>query len=280
MSGSFGPSSSTNLSSPVAIGNITPNTISATDLSNTGIRVYVPGSTQTLTATSTIVVVARLIPIISGSVITLTSNPQIATGLNGQKVTLVNVGTSAITLVTGSGLLVPSNIILYGGNSVSFTYLTTYASWIADVLVPESIALTGIPTSTTASPGTNTNQIATTSFVEGNVSPTWTSFTFQNSFTDSGAPLQTCRYTKSRGIVMIQGSASRAVSGFTSGMIITTLPTGFRPTSTVRFPGDNFFGPSTLIDIDSSGNVILQMASSPAPSYILPNFNHIRFPAI
>lgn len=280
MSGSFGPSSSggtTNLSSPTPIGNTTPNSVFSTDLSNTGKIVSIPGSTQTLVATSSIACTSSIVPITSASVITLTSNPQLATGLNGQKVTLVNVGSNAITLVVGNGLLMPSNIILYGGKAVSFTYLTAYTSWLADVLVPESIALTGTPTSTTATSGTSSNQIATTAFVEGNVSPTWTAFTFQNSFADIGTPFQTCRYTKIRGIVYLQGSFTRNTAGFTTGMIFTTLPVGFRPTATLRHSSDSFYGAPSLIDIDLSGNMYLHYSGS--PTNIITNVNQIRFPA-
>ena len=102
MSGSFGPSGgSSNLSSPTSIGNITPNTISATDITNSARIVSIPSATQTLIATSSIACTAGLVPITSASNITLTSNPQISTGLNGQKITLVNTGSFAITLIVG-----------------------------------------------------------------------------------------------------------------------------------------------------------------------------------
>lgn len=278
MSGSFGPSGgSTNLSSPTPIGNITPNAVSSTDLSNTGRIISIPGSTQSLIATSTIASTSSLIPISSVANITLTSNPQIATGLNGQKVTLLNTGSFAITLVTGNGLLMPSPIVLYGGRAVSFTYLTAYTSWVSDVLVPESIALTGIPTVPTATIGTNNTQIANTAFVEGNVSPTWTAFTFQNSFADVGAPFQVCRFTKIRGVVYLQGSFTRSVTGFTSGMTIATLPTGFRPLSVLRHSNDSFYGPGSLIDVDSTGNINIHYSGT--PTNVIANINHIRFPA-
>lgn len=136
MSGSFGPS--VNLASPPAIGNITPNTVSATNTSSSGTLVRVPGSTQTLTASTSILCTTNTIPISASSVITLTSNPQINTGLNGQKVNLVNIGTNSIILVVGNGLLMPSNIILLGGRSASFTYFTVYSAWLPDVVIPSA----------------------------------------------------------------------------------------------------------------------------------------------
>lgn len=174
MSGAFAPPStggSANWASPGTIGSTTPNTAQFTSLTTSGPLIAPPSTTQTLTAASSIACNALNVSISSASAITLTSNPQIAAGQNGQKIVITNVGSNGITFVGSNGLLMPQNIPLYGGKALSFTYLSIYSSWVCDLFIPESLALTGASTTPTPLTGTNTTQIANTAFVINEARP-------------------------------------------------------------------------------------------------------------
>lgn len=260
MSGSFGPSNvggSTNLASPVAIGNIAPNTVAATDLTSSAKLVSIPGSTQTLIATTSIACTSNIIPISAASVITLSSNPQIATGSNGQKVTLVNVGSNAITLVVGNGLLMPSNIVLYGGKTTSFTYFTLYSGWISDLLIPDSVDLTGTPTVATAAYNSNSNQIASTAQVFNHLYnhdlPGWRALTLTSNWVTIGSPYPTPSVKRvGRDLIVIRGVVT--VSGSYAGTI-ATLPVDCRPTSQLIFSTSASGGSAQLI-VTTSGSIV------------------------
>jgi hypothetical protein len=283
VSGSYAPPSAggggaTTWATPGAIGSTTPSTGNFTTLTQSGPLITTVSATQTITATNTIAANAAVVAVSSASGITMTSNPQLGTGANGQRIVITNVGSNGITFVNGNGLILPQNIPLYGGKSLPLTFYSAYSSWVYDGIILESLALTGAPTAPTAGAGTSSTQIATTAFVEGAVNPTWSAFTFQNTFSNQGGTFQTCRFAKVRGIVYLQGMATRAIAGFTSGMVVATLPTGNRPAATIRFPsGDTFFTPGSLIDIDSAGNITLSYNGT--PTTILQNFNHISFVA-
>jgi hypothetical protein len=145
-----------NLSNPGPIGSGVASTISASDLTRTGRNILTPASTQTLTATSTITVASTVIPISSASSITLTSNPQVATGANGQEIELVNIGSFNISLADGNGLLLGRAVTLFPGRVLRLRYLTTYSSW-----VDCNFNLF----TTTASLNTNNTQAASTAYV-------------------------------------------------------------------------------------------------------------------
>jgi hypothetical protein len=206
-----------------------------------GVFVVTPGLTQTLTAPSTISATSGAIPITSTSAITLTSNPQISSGSNGQKVALCNTGTFAITLVAGNGLLMPQNYILYGGKSVSFTYFSAFSSWIIDGIIPESVALTGAPTTPAPAWNTNSLQIAPTKFVYDHLYnhdlPGWRTLTMvaanwgDFSVGTFGA-LQIKRV--GRDLIYLRGVVSM---GTTFNALIATLPTDCRPSVTQNFVG-------------------------------------------
>jgi hypothetical protein len=78
-----------------------------------GREVSVPGGAQVLTPNSTILPSDAIIPVSSGSAITLTSSPAIGAGLPGQQITLFNSGANPITI--------PSNGIVFLGGSTTFT---------------------------------------------------------------------------------------------------------------------------------------------------------------
>lgn len=257
MSGSFGPSvsgsgGSVNLASPPSIGDVTPNIVNATDFTSRSRLVSVPSSVQILIATSSIACTSSLVPITSASNITLTSFPQINTGLNGQKITLVNTGTFAITFINGNNLLLPLNIVLYGGRQISFTYLANYTAWVYDGLVPESVALTGVPTTPTASFNSNSTQVANTAQVFNHLYnhdfPGWRTLPLTANWVTFGAPFATPAIKRvGRDMVFIQGVV--VVSGSYNN-VITTLPVDCRPPSNINLIGF------------CSGNIVSQITVS------------------
>jgi hypothetical protein len=78
-------------------------------------------SSQAITATSTIAITAsvasQICPVTSAAAITLTSNPQIGTGSNGQRVTIQNNGSHTITLFDGNGISLQGTLAI-GSTSV------------------------------------------------------------------------------------------------------------------------------------------------------------------
>lgn len=219
-----------------------------------GPLVIAPSSTQTLTASSTIASSAGTAPVTAASAITLTSNPQIATGLNGQQITIVNVGSNPITFVTGNGLLIPQNTIVYGGRLISFVYSTTFSSWIWNGLIPESLALTGVPTAPTAAWNANSNQLATTAQVFNSLynhdAPGWRNLTLPANWVSFGAPFPAPRIKRiGRDMIFIDGVVN--VSG-SYGNTITTIPADCRPSNQINLPGFTSTG-SGQISIASTG---------------------------
>jgi hypothetical protein len=200
--------------------------------------VMTPGTTQTLTAASSIAPSAGIIPITSTSPITLTSNPQITAGTNGQRTTVVNVGTNAITLVNGSGLIIGQNHIMYGGRAIGLIYLSTYSSWVLDEMIPESLALTGVPTAPTAAWNANSTQIATTAQVFDHLynhdAPGWRNLSLTANWSSFGAPFAVPAVKRVgrdlisiRGVVVVAGSYAATIA---------TLPVDCRPSSSFNVP--------------------------------------------
>jgi hypothetical protein len=100
-----------------------------------------------------------------------------------------------------------------------------------------------------------TNEIPTTTF------PGWTSVAFQNSWFNTGGSATLCRYYKDDfGVVRLEGSASRIGN---SSANIFILPSGFRPTATLRIGAYNevtSVASATPLIIDASGSVYLPTA--------------------
>lgn len=202
-----------------------------------GALVVTPSATQTLTAASSIAANAGTVAITAASPITLASNPQIATGTNGQRITVINVGSNAITFVTGNGLLLPQSIILYGGKLLTFTYSAAFSSWIYDGLIPESVALTGVPTAPTAAWNANSTQIATTEQVFNHLynhdSPGWRSLTLTGNWVNFGSGFPGAAIKRvGRDLVFLRGVL--AVSG-SYGAVIATIPVDCRPSVPTNF---------------------------------------------
>lgn len=179
MSGASAPPQTftTNWAVPGTIGSTTPNTGRFTNLTSNGTIINTPRATQTLVDGTTILSNANIIPITSASGITLTSNPQIAAGTNGQRISLVNVGTFSITIINGAGVnlgAIPATIpsVEINPNEViSFIYLSSISAWLYDDITRESIFLPGTPTTTTAALNTSTNQLANCAFVDNATRP-------------------------------------------------------------------------------------------------------------
>ncbi len=98
---------------------------------NASTQVYTP-TAATLVATSTIPSSATFVTIGAAAAITLTSNPTIAVGVDGQDLLLLNTGANTITI--------PNNNIVFNGGAASvplaqnqslrFVYSATVAKWI------------------------------------------------------------------------------------------------------------------------------------------------------
>lgn len=84
------------------------------------------------------------------------------------------------------------------------------------------------------------------------VPPSWTSVTFQNSWTDYGAPFQTARYCKFNGVVYVEG----LIKSGTIGLAAFTLPVGYRPAATVRFSQISGGAATGAADVTAAGEVI------------------------
>jgi len=110
------------------------------------------------------------------------------------------------------------------------------------------------------------NGKASTSF------PGWNSVSFQNSWSDAGYPSPLCSYYKDAfGVVRLQGGAIR--SGNSSATIFT-LPSGYRPASTLiisTYGEASSTATLTIVTIDTSGNV------SMLPSGNVVSLNNITF---
>lgn len=129
---------------------------SFTDLTNTARTISTPVTTQALTAASTITVAGSIIPITATTSITLTSNPQVATGQNGQVIEIINIGSNNISFADGNGLLLGRPLTLFPGRSLRLRYLSSYSTW-----VDSSFNLF----TSTASTNSNSTQVASTAYV-------------------------------------------------------------------------------------------------------------------
>lgn len=234
------------------------NDYSASQIAGLGgsaaILTVTPGSTQTLTAASTITANAGIIPITSTAPITLTSNPQVASGTNGQRITLVNIGSNAITLVNGNGLIIGQSFVVYGGKAIGLIYLSTYSSWVWDVNIPESLALTGIPTAPTAAYNAASIQVATTAQVFNHLYnhdfPGWRSFSLTSNWVDygSGFPVPAIK-RMGRDTVFFRGVVAVAA---TFAATITTIPADCRPSANINFTASTSVG-TTQMALSSAG---------------------------
>lgn len=86
----------------------------------------------------------------------------------------------------------------------------------------------------------------------------WTNVTFNTGWGNTGGGNQTCQYKKFGDIVFIRGLASRSSGAET---IIFTLPSGFRPPASDRFPCLTDAGGPASVTIDTGGNVAYLVGS-------------------
>lgn len=150
-----------NLTAPGPIGSTTPNTITATDLIHAARTIKTPVTTQNLTAASTVSVAGSVITVTAATSITLTSNPQVAAGVNGQEVEIVNIDSAdSISFVDGNGLILGRTVTLFPGRSLRLRFLSSYGAWVDSNY--SSIGLT-------QAVGDNSQNIATTGFIANNL---------------------------------------------------------------------------------------------------------------
>lgn len=95
-------------------------------------------STQTLVAGTAILANARTVAITTASSVTSTAAPTIAAGYNGQRLTIVNVGSNNY-VISDEGTLASSNILLSGTTAtiatkgcITLVYNSTLAKWIQE----------------------------------------------------------------------------------------------------------------------------------------------------
>jgi hypothetical protein len=222
-----------------------------------GVLTITPGATQTLTAASTIAPNAGTIPIAATSAITLTSNPQIGAGANGQQITLMNIGNNPITFANGNGLILGQNHVLYGGRTIQLIYSTAFSSWLIEGIIPESVALTGVPTAPTAAWNANSTQIATTAQVFNHLynhdAPGWRPLALTANWSSLGSPFPVPAIKRvGRDLVFIQGVIQ--VAGSYSNTI-ATLPVDCRPANNINLIGFTSTGAGQL-SIASTGSFV------------------------
>lgn len=94
------------------------------------------------------------------------------------------------------------------------------------------------------------------------VQPAWTAPTYVNGWADFGSGFMAGAYMKdSLGFVHLRGFVTNA-AGTGAGNAIFVLPSGFRPSATIRQGVDSeAVGVPSRIDIDTSGNVKCPAAS-------------------
>jgi hypothetical protein len=228
-----------------------------------GPLVFTPSGLQNLAATSTIASSSAVARIATANPTTLTSNPQIAAGLNGQKITVVNEGALSLTLVNGNGLLMPQNRVLYGGQNVSFTYSSQFSSWVMDGGIPESAVITGAPTVPLPAWNTDSQQIAPTGFVYDHLYdhnlPGWRALTLTANWVNLGATWGNLSIKRiGRDMIAMRGVI--AVSGSFSGTIIAAgasgLPADCRPPVRLILPANSPSDTIRQVDINPDGSVI------------------------
>jgi hypothetical protein len=200
-------------------------------------------SAQVLTAASSIAITSsiafQVCPVSAASNITLSSNPQIATGSNGQEVTVINTGTFTITFIDSNGLGLNGTLVL--GQNQFATFKNLGGFW----------------------------QLGDT---DG--SAVWTALTYSNSFADVGGNIAGS-YTKFLGVVEVRGAATKS-GAYSTAVVIATLPTGFRPIGgALGFPSIT----STLtvnLAVDTSGGITYTQAAGSSTSQTA-HLNAIRF---
>lgn len=111
----------------------------STATTNIGIRnadttVYTPGAAQTLNTTgSSITPSATMIVVTaSGATGTLTSNPQVADGVDGQIIHIVytNGATGSFTFADGNGLRLAGTMLMDDSNTLTLMYSSTIGDWV------------------------------------------------------------------------------------------------------------------------------------------------------
>ena len=105
----------------------------------------------------------------------------------------------------------------------------------------------------------------------------WIAPTLLNGWTNAGGGAATAGYHKDRGKVYLKGRIASGTA--TGGTVLFTLPTGYRPGETWRFGALSSGYNTTIIDINSSGQVILAAAQSAAAAQAYTVLDGIWFRA-
>lgn len=92
--------------------------------------------------------------------------------------------------------------------------------------------------------------------------PSWTSVTFQNSWTNVGSGYQDARYCKVGGVVYVEG----LIKSGTIGLAAFTLPVGFRPAARIIYAVPVYNDVHGRADVTAAGE-ILPMTTGANPWY-------------
>jgi len=123
----------------IDIAAMTAGTVANIGIRNASPTVYTPSSVQALVAGTTIVADASTIHITSSGIITLTANPLIAAGQNGQVLRIINDNTTASRTITftsesgdaGIGLSLGAATRAVGpGGSITLIYSSAHSKWV------------------------------------------------------------------------------------------------------------------------------------------------------
>ena len=169
-----------------------------------------------------------------------------------------------LTVTAASGTYQPitgMSAYLTTANAAS-TYQTIIGmSAYAPLISP---ALSGTPTTPTASFGNSTTQISSTAFVQTAIAGEgWTNLTYAANWASFGSTFAPVQYRKVGNDVFLRGLAARPTVAGGVGTTIGTLPVGYRPAYDIIFPtiakdtaSASIY--SSYLYINTSGAIILQ----------------------
>lgn len=289
MSGSFGPSQnstssagSINLSSPGAIGDVLPSSITSTDLTIRGRNGSVPRTAQDIfSGSNSILCNADLVLVNPASTISMVY-PGIAPGMNGQVLTLHNAGAFGCSVIfdNSSGVKTnrynSSNFELKPGYSTRLRYYAAFQLWLVDGDITDSVEFTGICKGpTTATFLVNSDEIATKNFIGNHLyshdQPGWRNLTLTANWVNNNISSFGALAIKRIGREMVQVRGVINVSGSYSPTI-TTIPLDCRSSVTQNFPAFSQAG-SGQLSLSPTG-ILVNSVVIPVGQFQVVNFTY------
>lgn len=258
-----------------AIGALKANLFSPT-LTGTPLTPTAAPGTNTTQIASTAFVTAAVTA--GGGITAFTGLSDVPNSYSGQgsKVVRVNAAANALeffTLSAGSGdALVANPLSQFASTSSSqFAGVISDETGTGAVVLAASPTLTGTPAAPTASAGTSTTQIASTAYVQGELTATWSTWTptFGGTSTFSANPTGTFRYLidTRRKIIYLQVSAT-GTSNAANNTWTMTLPSGV--TAANFADPQSIIGQSVSNNTGGTGMVLTTAASNVLTIYASP----------